>query len=213
MMISHKYKVIFIHNYKVAGTSNKKALNDREIPHFFRKTQITKRVYKKLFPEKFRLPPGVDHHSTALQLRNLLPPKIFETYYKFGFVRNPLDWLVSLYGYILRAPNHKQHELVSRMGSYEAYLHWIIRSSDFKHQKDFFYEGETCLVDRIGRYESLNQDFQEIAEQTGIFIDLPHLNPSRSSRDFLQFYTPETVELVWHAFQEDFRIFGYTKPQ
>ena len=36
-------------------------------------------------------------HYTALQARQFIDPKVWETYTKFGFVRHPYDWITSIY--------------------------------------------------------------------------------------------------------------------
>lgn len=145
-------------------------------------------------------------------MKNRLPKRIFDSYYKFGFVRSPWDWQVSLYTYMLKFESHKQHSLIKSLGSFDKYLEWRV-NEDLRFQKDFFYEGDKCIVDRIGRFESLAKDFQEICGRLNIKSNLPKLNTSRTDSDYLKFYSQKSIDLVNEAFKVDIQIFGYQKPE
>ncbi|MCW5515598.1 sulfotransferase family protein [Muriicola sp. Z0-33] len=211
MIISHGKKFIFIHNYKVAGTSMRQALKSHNDQSFLKcsldsKFKFLLGSYPKIYSSQF------DGHSTALEIKNKIPAEVFDSYYKFGFVRNPWDWQVSLYTYMLKSPNHYQHELITSLGSFEKYLDWRIHN-ELRLQKRFFYdEQNNCLVDFIGKMEQLNEDLDTIGRKLGITIDLPHLKKSRKNNSFSQHYTERTIDLVNEAFAEDIKTFGYTKP-
>ena len=102
-------------------------------------------------------------------------------YYKFTFVRNPYDLLVSLYFYIKQSKNHKYHKKV-KMLNFSEFLKWHISRGPLL-QIDFIrdFNQETILVDRIGRFENLNQDIIKIKESIGLNCsktELKHKNPS-----------------------------------
>ena len=111
MLISHEHKFIFVHVYKVAGTSITKALEcfahkPNLILAFLRRLGINQssHEYSKLHT-----------HSTAIEIKNNIPEQIFNTFFKFAFVRNPWDWQVSLYHYMLQNTAHRQHKLIKSM--------------------------------------------------------------------------------------------------
>ena len=47
--------------------------------------------------------------------------KVFEEYFKFGFVENPWDWQVSLYTFMLKDAKHHQHEFVKSLKDFDEY--------------------------------------------------------------------------------------------
>ena len=89
MIISHSKKFIFIHIYKVAGSSIRSSLN-RYAHLYTKKNRLLSglKIYPKIFTSDF------SQHSSALQVQQYIPSSIYRQYYKFAFVRNPWDWQV-----------------------------------------------------------------------------------------------------------------------
>lgn len=202
MVISHGYKFIFIHNYKVAGTSVREALQVYTIP--------PKENYINWIGQKLKILPSsgdfIDHVS-APNLKKELAPKYFDNYFKFSFVRNPWDWQVSLYHYMREQKDHRQHQLVMSQ-TFEEYIHWRVEN-DLKLQKQFMYDDKgNCLVDFIGKMETINEDFKKITDRIGINAVLPHSNKSKH-KHYQELYNAETKALVAKYFYEDIELFGY----
>src|SRR5262249_7513372 len=65
------------------------------------------------------------------------------------------------------------------------------------------------LVDYIGHYERLDEDFAEVAAKVGIADRLPHLNRSQH-KDYRTYYSDRTRELVETYFRADVELFGYS---
>jgi hypothetical protein len=217
MLISYSHRFIFIHIYKVAGTSIADALArytakgvDRRSPmiRFLRSLGV-----HHLVPRQRLRNVRAQRHATARAIRAELPPEIFDKFYKFAFVRNPWDWQVSLYYFALEDPSHAQHQLTKSFGSFEKYLEWRV-NGHYRLQKDFVVDDAgRLIVDFVGRYETLARDFATICERVG--IDHPRLPHHRSSahRDYRTYYTPRTTALVAEAFQEDIEFFAYEREQ
>ncbi len=211
MLISHPKKFIFVHNYKVAGTSMRKALRSYDSKSFIKayngqKLKILLGKYPWIFSDQFK------GHVTAKELKKKLPKEIFEEYFKFGFVRNPWDWQVSLYKYMLKNTKHYQHELGKSFGSFENYLDWRV-NKELRLQKNFFYDhNNTLLVDHVAKFENMPQEITYIAKTLGINIEMPHLNNNRVKEGYLQHYTQSTLDLVEEAFLPDIKAFAYAKP-
>jgi len=88
-----------------------------------------------------------------------------------------------------------------------------INSALFHLQKDFFYDGGICLVDFIGKHETLQNDFKKVCSKCNIETDLPHLNASRKKKDhYVKYYSPNSIELISQAFKEDIELFDYRIP-
>jgi hypothetical protein len=210
MILSHSKQFIFVHNYKVAGTSIQDALNKYGNRSFLRsslsdKVALLSGRYPRIYSGQFQ------GHIRAFELKASLPKEIFDNYYKFGFVRNPWDWQVSLYTFMRGLESHHQHKLIKSLKDFDEYIEWRV-NNDLNLQKDFFYDGETCLVDYIGRMENLNHDFKIVLDRLGVHSTLPHLNKSRKSNDFLKYYSQKSIDIVNEAFKRDVELFGYTKP-
>lgn len=203
MLICHGKQFIFIHNYKVAGTSIREALQHLTIP--------PDESYKNWLFQKIGLLPASNRfpdHITAEQLRQKLPPKMFNNYFKFCFVRNPWDWQVSLYHYAIHEEGHHQQEMTRNM-TFEEYLYWRVK--DDKHlQREFMYDSNgNCLVDYIGKLENIVEDFNAICQKIGVDIKLPHSNKSPHKK-YREYYTETTRALVEEHFKEDIETFDYT---
>ena len=208
MLISYTHKFIYVHIYRVAGTSVRQALGryayipDRQMHiKLLRKTGVDRLVRHHRW-EQF------DGHATAQEIKEKLPARIFKSFFKFAFVRNPWDWQVSLYHFMLQNKSHRQHPLIKSLGSFDKYLEWRV-NEDMHLQIDFVVDPNgKLLVDFVGKYISLAQDFRYVCHRTGCNSALPHLNRS-THRDYRRYYTDRTTELVAEAFKEDIEYFGY----
>lgn len=221
MLISHKKKFIFIHIYKTAGTS----VMDVFLPYcrLVDRMAYEFRVSRKLFgmaghlmgwdDDGMKQFTGYHQHATASQIRAKMGGDLFDSYFKFVFVRNPYDFIVSLYSYILQAKNHRLHKLVTGM-DFSRFLNWYIDSHP-QRQLDFVAgpQGKPLLVDCIGRFETLEKDVAIIQRSLGIqpVDSLKHKNSSltRNGRNYKEYYNDENKCLVENYFKEDLTCFGY----
>ena len=211
MLISFSHRFIFIHVYKVAGSSIRKALRRYE-PLPVRLKRIAGISLKKLGlldPEKQLNYKNYDTHITAGELRERLPRHIYDGFFKFAFVRNPWDWQVSLYHYMLMKTTHHQHAFIKSLGSFDRYIEWRVKED--KHlQKEFVTDADgELIVDFVGKIENLERDFEHVCRKTGIKASLPHENRSQR-RDYRSYYNERTKQLVYEHFREDVELFGYT---
>ena len=148
-------------------------------------------------------------HITAQDLRKELPKKVYDTFYKFAFVRNPWDWQVSLYHYMLQEPSHFHHELIKQMQNFDDYIEWRV-TEDKRLQKDFVVDDkEHFIVDFVGKYEHLSRDFSHVCKTLDLKACLPHINKSLH-RDYRSYYSKRTIKIVEEHFKEDIALFKYT---
>ncbi|NBC02079.1 MAG: sulfotransferase family 2 domain-containing protein [Bacteroidetes bacterium] len=212
MLISHDKRFIFIHNYKVAGSSIKKALSDYDnFSHgelsLFQRLLVKLGFHPNVFSNQFHW------HVKAKELREEIPEHVFNNYFKFGFVRDPWDRQVSLYKYLLKTEDHFQHDIVKSMKNFDEYLKWRV-NGNCNLQKEFFYDDDdNCLVDFIGKMEDLEKNFSKICNKIDIDTGLPHVNKSRpQGESYLSYYSQESIDLIYDEYQEDVKLFGYKKP-
>lgn len=206
MLISNHRKFIFIHVYKNAGTSIRSALWPFVLSKWEESAnEVCRRIH---CPILFN-PKPYHSHLTASEAIVKLGQSKFDSYYSFGIVRNPWDWQVSLYRYMLKNTAHHQHEHVSSLKDFNEYIVWRC-DNEARLQKDYLYsiDGE-LLVDFVGKYETLDTDFDSICNRIGISASLPKLNVS-NTKPYQEYYSTETRDLVNKVFEPDIKLFGYS---
>ena len=146
-------------------------------------------------------------HIHASRLREQLPPAVFDEYFKFAFVRNPWDWFVSTYNYLRNTTTHRHHSRVMAMKSFEDYADFEIARGK-RSQSVFVCEDDKVIVDYVGRFETLNEDFASVCRCIGTDLVLPHANKTKH-RDYREYYTGNVIEKVGDHLRRDIELFGY----
>jgi hypothetical protein len=206
MLISKKHNFIFVHIYKNAGTSIRSALKPFTLSRWQWKGH---KLFKKAgISSPFFDPQPLHGHVKASEIIDSLGREKFNSFFSFAIVRNPWDWQVSLYNYMLSLKTHHQHEVVKELGNFEEYIKWRCEN-EVRYQKDFIYsENNDLLVDYVGRFEDLNAEFNKICSHIGISTSLPKHNVS-NTKPYQHFYNDETKELVRRAFEPDIKLLEY----
>ena len=191
---------IFIHIYKCGGMSLRTLIQDN-IPCF----ELNQ------------------SHCTALEIKQQLNSfgigHIWDSSYKFSFVRNPFDWVVSLYEFIWNEPTHENYEDVRHL-NFEQFCQWNIDSiingknnSNGKFHKltDFLYDVEgNLLVDAVGKIETFDKDVKNIFNNINIpFYKIPKINQSNRTPDYRAYYNDNSRYLIETFFAEDLKNFNY----
>jgi len=116
-------------------------------------------------------------HQTAAWARRKFPQEIFRNCFKFAFVRNPYDWVVSYYTFIKTDQRHHRHKTVSNM-SFIEFQRW--QQSRGRAAMRWHFDADryaNILVDFIARFENLENDLQTVFGRPGIVgAKLPHKN-------------------------------------
>jgi hypothetical protein len=201
MIISDTRRFVFVHIFKAGGTSMRAVLE----PY------ATVPVYGLAGRPELgtHAQSNLHKHATALQIKSCADPRLWEQYFKFAFVRNPWDWQVSLYHYMLTDPFNPHYEEVRRWGSFDAYIRWRCAVAPAPQSAFVCDETGQLLVDYVGRFERIHEDFRVIAERIGLgSIELPHLKKVEHP-PYQELYSPETRALVARAFERDIGMFGY----
>ena len=205
MLISRHRKFIFIHIYKNAGTSITRALRPLALGKWESRAN---RMLEMLGQQRVFTAQPYPSHITATELIRRKSKPVFDSCFSFAVVRNPWDWQVSLYKYVLQTGHHPQHELISKMKGFREYIQWRCEH-EVQLQKSFLYSKDNqLLVDFVARFENLDSDFQSICERIGVSASLPMLNVSNTDA-YQDLYDENTRELVAQAFKDDITTFGY----
>ena len=192
-MISYKYKTVFIHVPKCAGTS---------IGNILRKKSF---VYQT-------------HHHVCHQELN----SEYKNYFKFAFVRNPFDKMASEYKWFTNTeheyPLPKVKEFY-RGKSFKSFLETFLNTATRKHRHRFGdpYHSLSYMtllqpieqIDFIGKVENLQEDFNVVCDKIGISKqELPHKNKSKY-KHYTEYYDDETRQIVAEKYAKDIEYFGY----
>ena len=208
MIISHKYKFIFIHITKCAGSSMTHAI----APHLGEDDLVIGVTPEgERISEELRIKNGLHKHCKAKEAKEILGNDIWDNYFKFSFVRNPWDLLVSTYHWWLVTPWDDQWQTgkkIKELKNFEEYLF-----SPYRRQEgcsEFLFDDEgNCLVDFIGRQERINKDFAYACGRTGLpNLKLPRRNTTKHN-DFHQYYNEKTKNLVKKWLAQDVTNFQY----
>lgn len=204
MLLSGSHKFIFIHNYKVAGTSIRHALKGYATSPI----EFAGWLQRQLARLRLRSVPSCPDHAPACAIRRRYPRR-WDEYFTFGFVRNPWAWQVSLYAYMRQNEQHASHALIRSMSGFDEYLEWRVRHAKVT-QSSFFTDADgNFIVDFVGRLECLQSHFQQVCDRIGVNATLPRRNSSRH-RDYRDYYDERARRLVEKHFAEDIDRFRYS---
>ena len=88
--------------------------------------------------------------------------------------------------------------------------YYYYRPKTFVPQVDWLKNDEGIIdLDKIIRFENLQEDFNLVANELGISDELPHINKT-SKTNYRDFYDESTKRIIADWFHEDIKVFGYT---
>ena len=209
-MIIHKKKIIFIHIPKTGGSAVTGFLKSN-----VNNTDFRSKVYDFTRFQSYKK--GM--HDTSLMVLNKIGVKHFKSYYKFCCVRNPYDLMVSSFmwwqQYAIEHQVFKNHtDLISSM-NFEQFmsskygLHYI---NEFNFNLENYYSDQrgNIIVDKIIKFENLEQDLRAVCKETGIHIKVPLKKVLQTKRKhYREYYDDKTIEIVSRRFKSTIDYFNY----
>jgi chondroitin 4-sulfotransferase 11 len=193
MVISDRHRCIFVHIQKTGGAS---------IEALLRQSDDTASRH----PAR--------RHLYARAIRPLAGPERWGRYFKFAFVRNPWDRLVSWYHMCVQVPTPNAFSVYVRehAPTFDAFLTRAasgLGERTTHNQLDYISDEDgRPMLDFVGRYETLEQDFGRIREVLGLTVELPHVNRSQH-RHYREYYSDTSRRIVAERFARDIAHFGY----
>ena len=214
MLLSHRYRFLFVHIAKTGGTSVRSALQRyRWRDPYYLPQWIASRLSGMT---GHRLGIKLPRHCKAITAQEMLPREFYDSLFKFAFVRNPWDLQVSSYHHIRR----ERPQLLQANESFEDFLRRKLDPErPWQYHLDTSIESQSHyiidlqgrqIVDFIGRYETLQEDFDHICDRIGITpITLPHRRKASDRADYRGYYDDSTRRLVAEHFAPDIERLGY----
>lgn len=192
---TNKHKCIFIHIPKTAGTSIVSILGNGVV----NRDHVRYLIYLKSNKQKFN------------------------EYFKFAFVRNPFDRIVSVYQYFNQGGNRNEDLYYQEIfkNKYNTFEKFVLEflNKDIIHEHNllrpqylFIYDfkGE-CQVDYIGKFEDIDNGFDIISKKLNISQKLPKANSSKRKK-YKEYYQNNRVkEKIILLYKKDFEFFDYSK--
>jgi hypothetical protein len=213
MIISDKYKCIFIRIPKTGSTTVENLLIDADL---------------SCISSDNRTPPY--GHFGHEDVREMAGEERWKSYFKFTFVRNPYTWFLSSYS------DHMKYRLDDVWGVHEILnekhalpLPWgntISGANAFTHASmlQFWHHGgyvgnkhDMLLtqsawvpedIDFVGRLESFDLDMEVVSEAIGLQL---HKSPEKENRSFSERLNldKEAKRIISALYHDDFKRFGY----
>ncbi len=144
-----------------------------------------------------------DKHLSASEIRENVGEEFWENAFKFSFIRNPWDRMISLYNqpYFRNKTNYGNQGLEYFIKHYQP-AEW---------EKQFYYQYlNTDGIDFVGKFEERENDLLHISRLTGIFFDSSiHERKTNRNKDYRMYYNNYTVNLVYDLYQKDIEKYKY----
>jgi len=206
MLISDSHKFIFLRMRKVASTSMQAILRPLCIPeptgrlaHILSRTRLKWDYHEYVFRA----------HENILAAKRRMPAERFESYFKFAFVRNPWERLVSEYEFILTRPEHGRYKRVKALDSFTAFIHMQIPRGDAYQTNMLCDRKGHMLMDFVGKLENLDQDWKTACTMGGIpYQALPRKNVT-ARKPFQEYYDADSIALVAKHWAREIELFDY----
>ncbi|MEM9302227.1 MAG: sulfotransferase family 2 domain-containing protein [Pseudomonadota bacterium] len=204
LVISHRFETVFVHVPKTAGQSIEQAFIDRHGLTWETRAPLLLRPNPDPGKGPYRLA-----HLLAGEYVGLghIEEEQFRAYFKFGFVRNPWERLVSAYAYLGLDRSQTFADFVRNRVP-------LARDKDrfLLPQRRYLFAGDRCLVDFVGRFENLAKDFKVVCDRSGLGPTvLPHENRVPRDRPWPEFFDAELTARVADLYAEDIDTFGYAE--
>ncbi len=190
-----KNKCIYIHIPKVAGISIEEALFGTKVGH--------KKAIDFMIEDE----------------------KKFDEYFKFTFVRNPYDRVVSAFYFLKNGGRNKfdkawSEEHLSNIDTFEEFVialneekfqNKITTATHFIPQYKYITDqNDRVILDYIGRFETLETDFNYVCKKLNIDTQLAHQNKTKHREKYQKLYTDEMQNIIYNIYKKDFELLEYS---
>ena len=152
----------------------------------------------------------------------------FNELFKFTFIRNPFDFMVSTYFYGKSYNNHFMHnDIIHNNMDMEKFIPYYFKVRE-QHKdinirplgsnkvvtfKDWLLDNEgNQIVDYVGKIESYDDDMKIISEKIGIKehqVPVINVNPNRN-KNYREYYNDASKKMIENHFEWELDTYKYT---
>jgi len=213
MILSHRHRFIFIKTNKTAGTSVEIALSrfcgpEDVITPLSEKDEKLRASLGYPGPQNYKADDedktGFYNHMSAVEIKQLIKPDVWESYFKFCIERNPWDRLISMYYWrCRREPRPSISEFL------ESDLPILLKTRGI----DLYRIDNEIVVDKICRYEDLAEELEGVRVKVGIPepLELPRAksNSRKDTRSYREILSEQEKMKIASLFAEEIETHGY----
>ena len=216
-IINTRYRFVFIHIPKCAGTSISSVYSGLSGPLDLELggTPFGERI-QKAYMERYRL----HKHSTIMQVRKALAPYAGAPWFVFSFVREPVERVRSAYRFLkswLPRSGHPDQSLFRNFSSAEEMFLSGYRADAINRmlypQVTWLTDGNGKLdVDFVGSVDAAATGIAEINRRLGIGItaDLPQLNRGNGNDDGRdEQFSRTCLDAIRDYYRDDYETFKF----
>ena len=220
MIISHKYKFIFIKTVKTAGTSIQHSLQEQCGPH-----DIVTPISPASNGYISRNHRGWETHDGCNKIIKNIDRNIWINYKKITVERNPWDKTISWFYWICKTTKHNRWNAILggknpfhrtnviptikffRQGKWLALVDNVLPTDFSKYSIN-----GKVIADYVIQYDSLQDDYDHMCKELGLITrQLPKLKAIRKDKDYRSFFnvSPDLKEIVARRFKREINEFKY----
>jgi hypothetical protein len=230
--INHDLKAIYIHLPKNGGLYIEKLLEEfygfknlyftHENHNEFSDLDIEDIEPKNNGFINFKKQGLIKYHMSSEKFNNALEltNEKWNSYFKFTFIRNPYDKIVSAYKYI------NSNNYGNKKVTFQQFIDNKDICSDYTYFHAFITQYKQLLnldneinINYLGKFENLNVELINILKMIGIKKILHYgiieknvsINRSNVDKNYALYYNDEILQKVNNIFNEDFLYFKYKK--
>lgn len=143
------------------------------------------------------------------------PIKSYDNYFKFAFVRNPWDRLVSCWQNKVINCNQMgfTDSTLEKMKNFENFVNFV--STLNLQQCDRHLRSQSTLIDLnnlnyLGRMETFEDDINYVFQRLGLMEkEVVPKNVTLNRKPYQEYYNKGTIEKVSQIYRKDIQMFGY----
>jgi len=230
VLVSHKYKFIYIKNVKTAGTTCQVIFSK-----YCHKEDISKHIEERIKSEHSKkskngeintsegyisnygfftnndiLPGPFAQHSRSILIKHKFY-KYFDKYFKFCVVRNPYDRIVSRFYW------DKKTNVISKDITFEEYIKDEDKKGRVNKMNDDWFDrctiyGKPCC-DYYIKFNDLESGIKEVFDKLKIedeyIIKNININENKKDKNYQEYFNNETKNIVYNNCREEIEYFNW----
>lgn len=143
------------------------------------------------------------------------PVHRYRDFFKFAFVRNPWDRLVSCWADKVVDHNrlHFSDDSLEEMQSFERFVDYVAENVDLEHGNPHLRLQCRLIdlnhIDFLGRFENFMEDITKVMDFLGIETKISRKNASSRKQNYREYYSEDTIQKAAKLYSRDIQIFNY----